>query len=83
MCVTGGKTSPSAVGINREFEKCKPRCSHWTDPNSGCCVIGVEGITVTEVRSHVLQKIGDRKIFVNSIEEAVRIRNGDREENVL
>jgi nitrogen regulatory protein PII len=46
-------------------------------------VIGVEGITVTEVRSHVLQKIGDRKIFVNSIEEAVRIRNGDREENVL
>jgi len=28
-------------------------------------------------------KIGDGKIFVSSIEEAVRIRNGDRGENAL
>jgi nitrogen regulatory protein P-II 1 len=28
-------------------------------------------------------KIGDGKIFVTSIEEAVRIRNGDRGENAL
>jgi len=28
-------------------------------------------------------KIGDGKIFVSSIEEAVRIRNGDRGETVL
>jgi len=43
----------------------------------------VEGITILGVLGHVPQKIGDRKIFVNSIEEAVRIRNGDREENAL
>ena len=90
--------------------------------------IGVEGITVSEVRGHGRQKghtevyrgaeykadllpkvkietvvsdsrveqivsvlvaaastgkIGDGKIFVTSIEEAVRIRNGDRGENAL
>jgi nitrogen regulatory protein PII len=28
-------------------------------------------------------KIGDGKIFVSSVEEAVRIRNGDRGENAL
>jgi len=90
--------------------------------------IGVEGITISEVRGHGRQKghtevyrgaeykvdlipklkfeivapdalapqiveaiaasarsgkIGDGKIFVSSIEEAVRIRNGDRGENAL
>jgi nitrogen regulatory protein P-II 1 len=90
--------------------------------------IGVEGITISEVRGHGRQKghtevyrgaeykvdllpkvkietvvsdarveqivsvlvaaastgkIGDGKIFVTSIEEAVRIRNGDRGENAL
>ncbi len=90
--------------------------------------IGVEGITISEVRGHGRQKghketyrgaeyivdllpkvkleifvpdsrveqiigvlstaaksgkIGDGKIFVSSIEEAVRIRNGDRGESVL
>ena len=28
-------------------------------------------------------KIGDGKIFVSSIEDAIRIRNGDRGENAL
>jgi len=41
-------------------------------------VIGVEGITVLGVLGHVPQKIGDRKIFVNSIEEAVRIRTEEK-----
>jgi len=90
--------------------------------------IGVEGITISEVRGHGRQKghtevyrgaeykvdlipklkfeivapdartlqivetimatarsgkIGDGKIFVSSIEEAVRIRNGDRGESAL
>jgi nitrogen regulatory protein P-II 1 len=90
--------------------------------------IGVEGITVTEVRGHGRQKghtevyrgheykidllpkvklemivpgarvdqviealskaarsgkIGDGKIFISSIEDAVRIRNGDRGETAL
>jgi nitrogen regulatory protein P-II 1 len=90
--------------------------------------IGVEGITITEVRGHGRQKghtevyrgaeykvdllpkvklemvvldgraaqvidvltaaarsgkIGDGKIFVTSIEEAIRIRNGDRGESAL
>ena len=90
--------------------------------------IGVDGITISEVRGHGRQKghtevyrgaeykvdlipkmkfeivapdarapqiveaivasarsgkIGDGKIFVSSIEEAVRIRNGDRGENAL
>jgi nitrogen regulatory protein P-II 1 len=90
--------------------------------------IGVEGITVSEVRGHGRQKghtetyrgaeykvdflpkvelelfvpdsrveeivkvlstaassgkIGDGKIFISSIEEAVRIRNGDRGETAL
>lgn len=90
--------------------------------------IGVEGITISEVRGHGRQKghtetyrgaeykvdllpkvklemvvpdaraeqiitvlstaassgkIGDGKIFISTIEEAVRIRNGDRGENAL
>jgi len=90
--------------------------------------IGVDGITISEVRGHGRQKghtevyrgaeykvdlipkvkfeivapdarapqiveaiaasarsgkIGDGKIFVSSVEEAVRIRNGDRGENAL
>jgi nitrogen regulatory protein P-II 1 len=90
--------------------------------------IGVDGITISEVRGHGRQKghtevyrgaeykvdlipkvkleivapdarapqiveaiiasarsgkIGDGKIFVSSLEEAVRIRNGDRGENAL
>jgi hypothetical protein len=34
-------------------------------------------------RMKKIGKIGDGKIFVSSIEDAVRIRNGDREENAL
>jgi nitrogen regulatory protein P-II 1 len=40
----------------------------------------IVGALTTAARSG---KIGDGKIFVSSIEEAVRIRNGDRGENAL
>ena len=98
------------------------------DVKAALTAIGVEGITISEVRGHGRQKghtevyrgaeykvdlipklkfeivapdartsqiveaimasarsgkIGDGKIFVSSIEEAVRIRNGDRGESAL
>ena len=43
----------------------------------------VEQIVSVLVAAASTGKIGDGKIFVTSIEEAVRIRNGDRGENAL
>jgi nitrogen regulatory protein P-II 1 len=53
--------------------------------------VGIQGITVTEAKGFGRQKghtelyrgaeygrIGDGKIFVSSIEEAIRIRTGER-----
>ena len=38
--------------------------------------IGIQGITVTEVKART-GKIGDGKIFVSEISEAIRIRTGE------
>ncbi|OYV79560.1 MAG: hypothetical protein B7Z65_05255 [Ferrovum sp. 21-44-67] len=39
--------------------------------------IGVQGITVTEVKGFGRQKIGDGKIFVFELEQVIRIRTGE------
>jgi len=57
--------------------------------------IGIQGMTVTEVRGFGLKtleiiqhsastgKMGDGKIFVFPVDEAVRIRTGERGEDAL
>jgi len=52
--------------------------------------LGVHGLTVTEVKGYGRQKghtetgqIGDGKIFVFPIEQAVRIRTGERDNDAL
>jgi nitrogen regulatory protein PII len=85
--VRGSFASASELGLGRLLE------------------IGIQGMTVVEVRGHDRQKghtevnrgreysvdltaastgkIGDGKIFLSTVDEAVRIRNDERGESVL
>ncbi len=56
------------------------------DVKAALTAIGAEGITISEAGPKPINlsgKIGDGKIFVSSIEDAVRIRNGERGESAL
>jgi nitrogen regulatory protein P-II 1 len=50
---------------------------------SALTAMAVQGMTVTEVLGFGRQKIGDGKIFVFPVEEAIRIRTGERGEGAL